>query len=270
MSYLYEYLETKGATPLMEAAYNGRISMINNLIDAGMSVNDQDSDGKTALMYMASGCHRLNREIKSSYWISGIKYLIDAGASLDIQDNNGVTALMMSARTVCCKPLIEAGALLDIQADDGFTAISWCNNWKYVEDPYISHFIEAGASLDISDNSGNTLLQKIVNPINAEKIIRGGASFIPDKIPKWRRITENIKYESQLARYDATVYFSSDVLDNILMRYLYSDSILLLPHQGKRHRTQNDVRLITNRLCLAVAIIGILATIVLLIYRGVA
>ena len=70
-------------TELMKAVEEGNPDEIKKIIDSGVDVNAQNSDGWTALM---RACEEGN--------IKCIKLLLAAGADPNIQSNNGNTALM--------------------------------------------------------------------------------------------------------------------------------------------------------------------------------
>lgn len=94
------------ASPLMQAASTffatNRGDMVRLLIQSGANLNQQDSEGRTALMH-ALGYSDMDV----------IETLIKAGVDLDIQDNEGNTALMqveLSKSTKLVDLLKQAGA----------------------------------------------------------------------------------------------------------------------------------------------------------------
>ena len=56
------------------------------LADHGASLDIQDSNGQTALIYAAD-----------SQFTEGVQILLTSGASVDVQDNKGQTALIRAA-----------------------------------------------------------------------------------------------------------------------------------------------------------------------------
>jgi len=74
-----------GITPLMVAAANDLVELVDVLLKHKADINTKDKDGNTALM--------LTLETKA--W-KGTRLLIDAGANLDIANNEGQTALLKS------------------------------------------------------------------------------------------------------------------------------------------------------------------------------
>ncbi|AFY93482.1 ankyrin repeat domain-containing protein [Chamaesiphon minutus] len=117
---------SKGQTALMFAAYYGRDSVIETLIDAGANLDltsDAISDeegrlgvGMTALM------HAVNSIIANRD--RTIQLLIDRGANIDLQGEYGKTALMFNNNyRPALKVLIRAGANLDLKDSEGNTAL---------------------------------------------------------------------------------------------------------------------------------------------------
>ena len=86
-----------------EAALNGQLALVTDLLAKGINVNSKDQDGRTAIMYAAFNGHS---EI--------IRVLIEKGAQVNVYDSFGRTSLMMAASG----PNPEAvKLLLDHQAD---------------------------------------------------------------------------------------------------------------------------------------------------------
>jgi ankyrin repeat protein len=81
-------LSVSSVTPLIASIKSGEPEIAELLIAKGARLNEQDDEGKTALIYAASS--------PSSDWdfTNRIKPLIVAGADPNIQDDEGYTALM--------------------------------------------------------------------------------------------------------------------------------------------------------------------------------
>lgn len=136
-------------------AYIERVKSCNTeaielFLQAGMSVNAQDNEGNTALMWAISQhCQSaidvLMREkaeinVKNNlgagslslavlnYNYEVIKALLKAGAEVDAGLNDGRTALMLAAfsgRTDIANLLLKAGANVNLRDKDGKTALKW-------------------------------------------------------------------------------------------------------------------------------------------------
>lgn len=103
-------------TPLVLAATNGMVDIVKILLRHGVSVNNQDGDGWTALKRAADSGH-----------MDIVSHLLKAGADVNVTDNEGWTALMNAAGHVhldICKTLIKAGADVNAVANYGNTALA--------------------------------------------------------------------------------------------------------------------------------------------------
>ena len=107
--------DEKGYTPLIIACYNGQLEAARLLLDSGADVDAQDFGGNTALMGV---CFKGYPDIA--------ELLIQRGASLDMQHGNGGTALMfatMFGRNELVKVVLKHGANKDITETRGLTAL---------------------------------------------------------------------------------------------------------------------------------------------------
>jgi len=104
-----------GMSPLMVAAQQGRLPVLEQLLEAGADVNLLNDDENAALWF---ACVSNNIDL--------LACLISAGADLDNQNVNGATCLIYAASTGklgVVDTLIDAGADLSRQTLDGFTAL---------------------------------------------------------------------------------------------------------------------------------------------------
>lgn len=145
-----EEQDADGATPLMWAAYKGYTRIVEILIDSGANLWAADwTYGNTALMGAAANGHR---EV--------LQLLISRGADLDTLDHQGRNALMWAAsnnQVTTVVYLLMKGAIPDKQEyRNGFSAlhVAAINNYPST----IDVLVKGGATIDIRDNQGRTPL----------------------------------------------------------------------------------------------------------------
>ena len=146
---------------LIEAAKRGSANKVKDLLKKGeYDINEQDKEGKTALMYAA-----LNK------FISVVDILINAKADTNIRDYLGRTALMMSSTMKVIDKLLEGGADVNIQSNKGVTAI--IDYLQFNQTNYftiLEKFLKLGLNLDIKDNNGDNLYDHVKRNI---KVLEG-------------------------------------------------------------------------------------------------
>lgn len=127
---------------LLNAAYNGDLGSVNNLLKMRINVNAKDNDGVTALIVAAQKGH-----------IDIVNALISANADTNAKINDGVTALMFAAErghTDIAKLLINARADVNAKANDGVTALIVALHRGHFD--IMRLLISAGATLFIRDD----------------------------------------------------------------------------------------------------------------------
>ena len=140
--------EARQAPPISihEAALNGQLDVVEELISTGSNVNTLDKEERTALMYAAYNGH------------SGvIKKLIEKGSLINVIDLYGRTALMMASSG----PYPDAvKLLLDNKADpniadreEHFTAIMYAASEGQME--VVRLLLSAGADPSLKDVDGD-------------------------------------------------------------------------------------------------------------------
>jgi ankyrin repeat protein len=104
-----------GKTPLMLAAWLGHKDICQLLLNAKAQADAKDTDGSTALELAIRAPHKKICQL-----------LIDAHANLNALDNFNATPLMVAAiigHEEICRLLIEANAEIDIKTKGGMTAL---------------------------------------------------------------------------------------------------------------------------------------------------
>jgi len=132
----------------MQAAREGRLPVLEKLLNDGIDVNVQDADGDTALIQASWDGNPAT-----------VKFLLDKGADVNAENNNGYTALIWASfygRTEVVKLLLDKGA--DINAKDkyGYTALIWASRNGHTE--IVKVLLNAGADINAKNNDGETAL----------------------------------------------------------------------------------------------------------------
>jgi ankyrin repeat protein len=129
-----------GSTPLQWAAYEGDVSEVRRLLDAGADVSLANNYGATP---MGLAAEVADTEI--------LKLLLEAGADADSPNPDGQTALLAVARTGnvdAAKLLLEHGATVDARESfGGQTALMWASARRHPQmiELLLSHGADADA-----------------------------------------------------------------------------------------------------------------------------
>ncbi len=109
-------VEAIGATPLYIAAGEGRLAVVELLLDKGAAIEAKAEDGCTPLSTAAFNGH-----------VDVVKLLLDRGAAVEGKHKDSVTPLAMAAQQGhigVVRLLIEKGAVVDAKDSDGFTPLA--------------------------------------------------------------------------------------------------------------------------------------------------
>ncbi len=102
-------------TPLMRAAKEGRLDIVDELLSLGVDISVTNVDGCNALWL---ACYNGSHEI--------IERLLAAGIDIDLQNGNGATCLMYvssNSKPDLVKLLLEKGANATLKNFDDFSAL---------------------------------------------------------------------------------------------------------------------------------------------------
>jgi ankyrin repeat protein len=138
-----------GATPLMLAAANGHMTLIERLLKQKRNLNKRDGDGATALIYAA----RLGQS-------GAIQSLLNAGADGNIADGHGRTALMYAAANGYPRVvdmLLARHAAVNAKDKRGASALLLAARYSG-DGAVIRSLLRSGADASIRDGSGQTAL----------------------------------------------------------------------------------------------------------------
>uniref|UniRef100_A0A3P8U1T2 Kinase D interacting substrate 220 n=1 Tax=Amphiprion percula TaxID=161767 RepID=A0A3P8U1T2_AMPPE len=137
-----------GQTPLMVAAEQGNLEILQELIRRGANVNLDDVDCWTALISAAKEGH-----------IEVVRELLENNANLEHRDMGGWTALMWAAykgRTDVAQLLLEKGANPNITGQYSVYPIIWAAGRGHAEIVHL--LLQHGAKVNCSDKYGTTPL----------------------------------------------------------------------------------------------------------------
>lgn len=135
-------------TPLSWAAQEGRIAMVEALLQSGVPVDEPDARERTPL---SCGCEMGLESVA--------ELLIHRGADINARNSNGETPLgwaCVNGQLAVAELLVERGAALNTRDVDGETPLFWAaRKW----DQHIARLLlDKGADANARDNSGDTPL----------------------------------------------------------------------------------------------------------------
>lgn len=134
------------------ACVNGHIEIVKLLIDKGAEINTSDEIGRNPMIAATEGNH-----------VDIIEYLLSQGADVDGRGEGGRTPLMECANSYspqAAKILIKSGTNINARSENGSTALheaifSACEDYMEPEEnELIPLLIESGADTQQEDNEG--------------------------------------------------------------------------------------------------------------------
>lgn len=168
---------------LIAAAKRGSANKVKELLKKGeYDINEQDKEGKTALMYAS-----LNR------FISVVDILVDAKADTNIKDNFSRTALMMATTMKVIDKLLEGGADINIQSNLGQTAIiQYLSYNQSIYFTVLEKFLKLGLNLDLKDNNGDNLYDhvkksiKVLGGLERVNFFKDVEKYLDENFPQYK------------------------------------------------------------------------------------
>ncbi len=137
-----------GWTALMIGASQGSVAMVKLLLDHGADVNEKNSRGQTPLIFAAHWGHQ---EI--------VRLLVDRGADVNAQMHDGWTALIdatQMGKGDVARYLIEKGAAVNAKTENGWTALFAAVEGSHID--IVKLLIGRGADVNARDAENNTAL----------------------------------------------------------------------------------------------------------------
>lgn len=148
-------------TLLTECFHEGLDDIAEILLDAGVQLDAQDSEGRTPLHHAS--------EIQNLKMVS---LFIKRGADVNIKDNEGVTPLFLTDNIELIKLLLKNGAEINTKDSTGQTPFHvQCSNFSSKE--IIALFIQNGACISEADDDGNTPIYYLLNYSDEDDDVEG-------------------------------------------------------------------------------------------------
>ncbi len=149
-----------GITALMFACRDGHTEAIRMLLERGAKIDLQDINGETALSYACKGGHT-----------DAVELLLKAKANANTQDIDGLSPLICASahsHTDVILSLFEFGADANLQDSQGDTALTVATERKQLEAMRL--LLENAAHPDAQRDDGATALMLAVDQNNAESV----------------------------------------------------------------------------------------------------
>jgi ankyrin repeat protein len=207
-----------GKTPIVYAA-SGDLAVLKYLVKKGADINIKDNEGKTPLMAAAESFHETNT--------ASLKFLIEKGANVNARNNKGETALILASKNgnvEMVKVLIEKGSIVSEKDKDGKSA------WTYAVERANNNIMSLLAKAGSSQNYDNMEWEGKTSGQKAEftKIVGTGAEWNELWMRAFNKPAPDIDFENYFV---ACVFLgdSADWLYNIsFQKPIVRDNLLLI------------------------------------------
>jgi ankyrin repeat protein len=161
---------------LLIAAEYGELEAVKMLVERGVNVDADNSEGVTALMYASQ-----NGEIEI------MEYLLSRGADVNRSPRNDVTPLIGAARTGQYEAvvlLLDSGARVDDRDEFDLTALMHASAYNYPD--IVEVLLEKGAKTELGDWYGSKALMMAAfyNCVEAADVLLDGGAD-PDGKDDW-------------------------------------------------------------------------------------
>ena len=166
-------MENDKSEELVKAATTKDFDKLKQLLDSGVDINTQDSQGRTALMmslvpnFRNDNVFNLLNTSAENNDEKITQFLIENGADVNVQNNRGDTALIFAielSNKNAAKLLIEKGANVNITNNKKENALFYTpndeNHATVLE--MMKMLIEAKINVNQQDEQGDTILMKLI------------------------------------------------------------------------------------------------------------
>jgi len=150
---------------LFEAARDGEIERVQELIEAGEDIN-QTTSGKTPLEFAVENGFRETGQA------AVVELLISHGARIDTTDEMGRTLLVyaLTNGAPVVKALLDAG--IDVNAQDGLGRTALSNAITGKDDEVFDLLLEYGADVNLSSDGGSIELQSAIANDHIDRVVK--------------------------------------------------------------------------------------------------
>ena len=186
-----------GTNALLRACKTGQSESVRFLLDAGADVNNVKPDGNSCLheavhgrcsnetlreiIHQGVNVNDVNNKSQTALIVAcvtaqpeSVKLLLENGANPNITDAYDYTSLHAAVYGCCTndtlQDIIDCAVRINAQNNNGETALKLA--CLYQQQDSVRALLEAGSSLNIADDKGNTCLHSVVMGCCSKKIIR--------------------------------------------------------------------------------------------------
>jgi ankyrin repeat protein len=162
-----DYRDEISRKDLFEAARDGDVERVQELIDAGTDVNDTTAGHGMPALAIA-----VDQASRDSGQVAVVELLLKHGADIDIRDDMGRTLLVyaLTNGAPVVKALLDAGIDVNAQDNLGRTAISSAITGQ--DDEVFDLLLEYGADVNLSSDGSSIELQSAIANNHVDRVVK--------------------------------------------------------------------------------------------------